>query len=70
MEIPIKRGVFSKDNIICEIGKVIKGENPGRLSEDEITLFDASGLAAQDLITARELLAKANQNNFGVVIEL
>lgn len=70
MEIPIKRGVFSKDNIICEIGKVIKGENPGRLSENEITLFDASGLAAQDLITARELLAKANQNNFGVVVEL
>ena len=49
---------------------MIKGENPGRLSENEITLFDASGLAAQDLITARELLAKANQNNFGVVIEL
>jgi ornithine cyclodeaminase/alanine dehydrogenase len=70
MEIPIKMGVFSKDDIICEIGKVIKGENPGRLSEDEITLFDASGLAAQDLITAKELLAKANQHNFGVVVEL
>ncbi len=70
MEIPIKKGVFSKDDIICEIGKVIKGENPGRLSDGEITLFDASGLAAQDLITAKELLSKANQDNFGVVIEL
>lgn len=70
MEIPIKKGLFAKNNIICEIGKVIKGENPGRLSDNEITLFDASGLAAQDLITAKELLSKANRNNFGVVVEL
>ena len=28
MEIPILKGVFSKDDIVCEIGKVLQGKNP------------------------------------------
>ncbi|MDX9957729.1 MAG: ornithine cyclodeaminase family protein, partial [Spirochaetia bacterium] len=58
-------GLFSKNDIICEIGQVIAGRNPGRLSETEITVFDATGLAAQDILTARELLGKAARLGFG-----
>ena len=70
MEIAIKKGLFSKTDIVCEIGQVISGENKGRISKDEITIFDASGLAAQDLITAKVLLDKANKLDIGTVIEL
>jgi ornithine cyclodeaminase/alanine dehydrogenase len=69
MEIPIQKGVFSKDDIVCEIGKVLQGKNPGRLGDGETTIFDATGLAAQDLLTAKELLRKAERLGFGTVVE-
>lgn len=65
MEIPIKEGLFCKKDIICEIGQVIAGRNPGRLSATETTIFDATGLAAQDILSAKELLAKAERLGFG-----
>jgi ornithine cyclodeaminase/alanine dehydrogenase len=65
MEIPIKDGLFSKNDIICELGQVIAGRKPGRLSAGETTIFDATGLAAQDILTARELLTKATKLGFG-----
>jgi ornithine cyclodeaminase/alanine dehydrogenase len=67
MEIPIKDGLFSKNDIICEIGQVIAGRNPGRLSETETTVFDATGLAAQDILSARELMNKAAKLGFGTI---
>ena len=65
MEIPIKNGLFSKQDIVCEIGQVIAGKKQGRLSATETTIFDATGLAAQDILTARELLLKAERLGFG-----
>jgi ornithine cyclodeaminase/alanine dehydrogenase len=65
MELPIRDGLFSKQDIVCEIGQVIAGRNPGRLSASETTIFDATGLAAQDILTARELLTKATTLGFG-----
>ncbi|MFA9422642.1 MAG: ornithine cyclodeaminase family protein [Sedimentibacter sp.] len=70
MEIAIKKGIFSKNDIVCEIGEVILGHNKGRITDDEITIFDASGLAAQDLLTAKVLMEKAEKFNLGTVIEL
>jgi len=37
---------------VAELGGVLLGEEPGRSSEDEITLFDSTGLAVQDLAVA------------------
>jgi alanine dehydrogenase len=41
---------------VTEIGAVITGEAEGRRSDDEITLFDSTGLAIQDLAIARAVL--------------
>jgi ornithine cyclodeaminase/alanine dehydrogenase-like protein (mu-crystallin family) len=34
---------------VGEIGEVLLGRAPGRRDDDEITLFDSTGLAIQDL---------------------
>lgn len=70
MEKAINEGIFKKEDIVCEIGNVILGKNIGRTSNEEITIFDASGLATQDLITAKVLYDKANDLGIGNVIEL
>jgi ornithine cyclodeaminase/alanine dehydrogenase-like protein (mu-crystallin family) len=37
---------------VAELGRVLVGEEEGRLSDDEITVFDSTGLAVQDLAVA------------------
>jgi ornithine cyclodeaminase/alanine dehydrogenase-like protein (mu-crystallin family) len=42
---------------VTEIGDVLLGRTPGRRRDDEITLFDSTGLAIQDLGLAAAVLA-------------
>ena len=44
---------------ITPIGAVLVGGNPGRVSDQAITLFDSSGIALQDLAVAELVLDKA-----------
>ena len=53
-----------------EIGEVIIGKIDGRKSENDITIFDSTGLFLQDLATSMELINEANKKNIGVEIEL
>ncbi len=45
---PVGRGELSREDV-RELGRVLRGEVEGRGGEDEITLFDSTGLAIQDL---------------------
>ncbi|KAH0290089.1 ornithine cyclodeaminase [Aureobasidium namibiae CBS 147.97] len=40
---------------ICAIGDVLGGNQPGRENRSEITIFDSSGIALQDLLVAQYL---------------
>lgn len=53
MEIPLKTGRIREDELMGEIGQLLKGEIRGRENDEEITIFDATGLSALDLITAK-----------------
>lgn len=41
---------------LTALGSVLLGEHPGRVSEAQITIFDSSGIALQDLALARHVL--------------
>ena len=47
----IKSGAI-KESDITTLGDVINGEHPGRRSDDEITIFDGTGVGLQDLAVA------------------
>ena len=66
----LKQGVVSEDDLTCDIGDVIVGKAPGRLDDREITLFDSSGLAVQDVICARFVYDKARKLNIGTWVDL
>ncbi|MEM9059287.1 MAG: iminosuccinate reductase BhcD [Pseudomonadota bacterium] len=53
----IAAGTLDEDGI-TPIGAVINGAHPGRISDEEITLFDGTGVGLQDLAVA-EVAAKA-----------
>lgn len=66
----IKRGIIRKENIVSEIGAVISGEVNGRISDLDITIYDSTGIALQDLITAEYAILKANENKVGNIVSL
>jgi alanine dehydrogenase len=52
---PVAAGLLGRDEV-TQIGDVLTGAAPGRGSDDEITLFDSTGLAVQDLAIAQAVL--------------
>lgn len=69
-EIPIKEGVFAEEHIAGEIGDLILGNVAGRRDDTEITIFDSTGIALQDLTVAALALRRAEEKNMGVAVEL
>jgi alanine dehydrogenase len=49
--VPLSKGPISEQDIAGEIGEVITGKKQGRRSDDEVTLFDSTGIALQDSAT-------------------
>ena len=52
-------GIVTREDVV-ELGRVLAGEAPGRRHEREITLFDSTGLAIQDLAIAIAALESAD----------
>ena len=69
-ELPVKKGVITKDDIISEIGHVISGTVEGRSNKDDITIYDSTGIALQDLLTAKLALDMAEKKGLGVEVDL
>lgn len=56
----INNGVIRPEQLAGELGQVIAGELAGRTDNRQLTLFDSSGISAQDILTAALLLTKPN----------
>ncbi len=69
INVPVSKGVFSPDRIAGTLGEVIVGSVTGRTG-DEITVFDSTGLALQDLALAKRVYEEAKRRNIGLEIEL
>lgn len=59
---PIRQGIISKENIHGELGELIAGKIEGRTSEDEITIYDSTGTAIQDIACAAYIYEKLKGN--------
>ena len=51
INVPLSKGLIREQDIAGEIGEVITCKKQGRRSDDEITLFDSTGIALQDSAT-------------------
>ncbi len=51
INVPLSEGLITEADLAGEIGEVITGRKPGRTSDDDITLFDSTGIALQDSAT-------------------
>lgn len=61
----IERGATTRDAVHADLGSIAAGKSPGRQSDDEITLFDSTGIALQDAVTAVLVLRQALAEKLG-----
>jgi len=55
---------------LTEVGEVLAGTRPGRISEDEITVYKSTGHAVEDAATARLVYDRARAEGVGVSLPL
>ena len=68
INVPVDEGIVTRDSITAKIGDVITGKAEGRVSDDDITIFDSTGLAVQDVVTAWKVYEKAVKIGVGTSI--
>jgi alanine dehydrogenase len=70
INVPLSKGVLSEKDVWAELGDIVAGTKPARTSNDEITLFDSTGLAIQDAATVELVYRKAMSRKAGCFINI
>ncbi|HET7189838.1 MAG TPA: ornithine cyclodeaminase family protein, partial [Gemmatimonadaceae bacterium] len=66
----ILAGVMTRDSIHAELAEIVSGEKPGRRSAEEITVFDSTGTALQDVAAAWLVYQRAVVEGAGISVKL
>jgi alanine dehydrogenase len=66
----LRAGVLTREQVAGELGQVVAGLRPGRESRGEITVFDSSGTAIQDVAVAALAYERAVAGGRGVPVSL
>ncbi|AZY95754.1 ornithine cyclodeaminase family protein (plasmid) [Paracoccus sp. Arc7-R13] len=65
----VAQGLIAPDDI-TQIGEVINGDRPGRVSDDQITLFDGTGVGLQDLAVASAAVDLAVERGIAIAVQI
>jgi alanine dehydrogenase len=66
----IVAGVMKRANVHAELGEVVAGSKLGRTSPEEITIFDSTGMALQDVAAAALVYERAIAAKRGLTFDL
>lgn len=61
INVPLKQGLFSINDVYGTLDEIIVGKKPGRQDPKAITIFDSTGVAIEDIATAKLIYEKARQ---------
>jgi alanine dehydrogenase len=61
INVPLSQGLFRKEQIQGTLGEIIAGTKAGRRDAQEITIFDSTGLAIEDVATAWLVYQRAKE---------
>ncbi|UCG35652.1 MAG: alanine dehydrogenase [Candidatus Omnitrophota bacterium] len=69
INVSLRKGKFHKKDIYADIGEVVAKRKKGRVKRSEITVFDSTGLAIQDVAIANIVYRKAMQLKKGKFVK-
>ncbi len=55
----VAMGLMSANDVYATLGEIVSGRKPGREGDEEITIFDSTGLAIQDISVSKIVYEKA-----------
>ena len=59
INVPIKTGLFSSEQIYGTLAELVTGSKQGRVEDRALTVFDSTGIAIEDIAVARLVYEKA-----------
>ncbi len=65
INVPVSGGLLQRRDIAGTLGEVVCGKKMGRRDPDEVTIFDSTGLAIQDVAVAWKGYLRAKQHGTG-----
>ena len=69
VNIPLHKGILTEEGVYAMLGEIVAGKKAGRTG-DEITIFDSTGLAIQDVAVAKAIYDQARERGVGQNIAL
>lgn len=69
INVPLRKGEFDRSGVRAELPEIAAGLKPGRTDERTITVFDSTGLAIQDVVTAWAAFREAEHRGLGIEID-
>ncbi|MFH1401881.1 MAG: ornithine cyclodeaminase family protein [Parcubacteria group bacterium] len=61
INVPLSKGIIKKNDIYADLSEIVTGKKKGRINDKEITIFDSTGLAIQDLFAANYVFKNAGK---------
>jgi alanine dehydrogenase len=62
----IAHGLMRKEDVYAELCEIVAGQKLGRVRDDEIIVFDSTGVAIEDAVAAAAVYEKALANGVGI----
>lgn len=66
----IRAGAMTVAHVHAELGEIVAGRKPGRTSDDEVVVFDSTGVALQDVAAAAAAFEAAERAGRGLAVDL
>jgi alanine dehydrogenase len=66
----LAQGLIERSQVHAELGEIIAGNKPGRVSDDETIIFDSTGTALQDVAAAAIVYESAVRSGTGTRLNL
>src|SRR3990172_221601 len=70
ISVPCERGEFSRADLYGDLGEIVAGLKPGRQNDQDITVFDSTGLGIQDIVVAHLVYNRAAKEGIGTHVDL
>jgi alanine dehydrogenase len=61
INVPIQKGIYTIEEIRGTLAELVVGKKKGRTHSSDITVFDSTGIAVEDMAVAKVLFEKAQQ---------
>jgi alanine dehydrogenase len=65
----IAQGLMRKEDVYAELSEIVAGHKSGRANDDEIIIFDSTGVAIEDAVAAAAVYKKARAARIGSYFE-